>query len=421
MTSVRETQKRSKKMKNNELKDEQEIKDGKKLKADEEIQHKMISFTPIGNSNYEDINDIVSVKFRDTSYTLVNSLIRTMLSDVETVCIDCDADNIRENNTIYDSQFMAYLRLSLISIITNTNMLEEYKKYHIYLAGDTIEVPFENKTNDILPVYVHDLKITKDQEDTTKGEPSVIPPLSIIKYDHLLLKLHKGQRIHIYNAKLSKNNGRSHSRFQSIIVRKFLPDIETSICDCVFETQGNLSISDAVYTGLRVLRNKFEKLEKTLIKYVNDKVFVSFIIEQAQNEQNYLDLCVADSDGHTMDNTSSTFGTPRLVKLLIYGETETVGEMLFKYSYLLTEQYKLMNAQDLIFKMRKTHVDEEKLLVAVAFEQTQETAITFEKMSKDYFPNQSFGGFPQQIVLLCCVCKHIENVLEKNISTGITF
>ena len=387
----------------------------------------------IGNPSESDLDkkDVLNIEFQNTGIALVNSLIRTMMSDVMTLSVDCDSDNVIENDTIYDSQFIANLRLSLLPVITTSEMLKEYQKYHIYLCGSTIKTPLENKTNDILSVYVHDLTILKDSETGT--ESTKIIPIDLIRYDHLLLKLHKGQKIHISGAKIEKNTGTTHARFQSVIVRKYEPVTTINGVKCAFETQGNMSIKNALVEGVSVLSEKLSRLSDVIIHHIINRVLVSFIMETSISSQistdgmsgleegnsstTSVDISVVDMDEHPLgtEDPNIMVGPPRLVKLLIRGETETIGWLLLKTAQELVKKYQLMDLQNLIFSVKRTHVDEQNIIISIAFEQTTITGIQIGKMLKDLGIEKIkdvSGVFPQHLQLLCATCKYLTEILK---------
>ena len=149
--------------------------------------------TYIKNFNVDD--DIVSFEIDNhlnrINISLVNSIRRTIISDIEAYIIDGDTVKIYSNTSILDNQFLIH-RLKLIPIISN---LEDVNYDNLIISCKK-----NNEAENMEGVYVKDFNNDK-----------------IFKYPGILFAKIKNNQEIIFEAKLMKNNAERGGSFYSTV------------------------------------------------------------------------------------------------------------------------------------------------------------------------------------------------------------
>jgi len=166
--------------------------------------------------NDQFLNLQIENKNNEIKISLVNALRRTMISDIETYCIDTDKVTFFENNSILNNEFLSH-RLSLIPIISDNKNID-YENL-------TIQCIKKNNDENIMSVYANDF-ICKNNKSNEVYDNSLI-----FKHPSILFAKLKINQFFSFEASLIKstqsNSGSQHSPV-STCVYTFSVDEEES-------------------------------------------------------------------------------------------------------------------------------------------------------------------------------------------------
>lgn len=252
--------------------------------------------------------------------SFVNAIRRTILSDIETWCIDTKECSFYENTSVLNNEFIAH-RLSLVPIKCDLN--------DINYESIIIECKKKNEEEEIMGVYVRDFTVTD------KNNGNIIDIQKFFPYSDILLA----------NLKYNQN-----IYFECKLIKKSVDQGGTSIhcpvCTCVhtfvfdeeryeIDTKEMSEIEKKSYFKERSYqKNKYNQpvlynLNVETIGQYNQKDIVIMGIEALKNRINRFIQDLKTRDERIEIHMDDVYGD--IHEIIIRDETDTLGNLITQY------------------------------------------------------------------------------------------
>ena len=278
-------------------------------------------------SNLKNENDVLTFdlnnNFKEIKISLVNSIRRIIISDIETYTIDSKNVTFYENSSMLNNEFLKH-RLTLIPIISDLDNID-YENL-------VISCKKSNDVENMESIYVNDFEC----RDSIKDE--IIDNNLIFKYPKILFgKIKNGQNIS-FEAKLTKNNlvhGGGFFSPVSACIYTFKIDEEK-----VKEITENMTESEKITFNTQENERIYIKNENgepnvyqfhiESIGFYEPIIIFNLGINLLINKLNTIKSEIRNKKSKKVISLENT-DNPDFYDFLIDGENETIGNLLSTY------------------------------------------------------------------------------------------